>query len=174
MTTTLKEIESLAKRYADRRAALAEDVGALHEQIEKLKRARLPEIKTHVAQVKDAQAALAAAIEASPELFVKPRTVTVHGVKVGFQKGKGRVVFDDAAKVVELIERHLPELAERLVKTTKKPAKEALLALDVATLKRIACRVTGTGDEVLIKDTTSDVDKLVEALLEEEQEEVES
>ena len=35
---------------------------------------------------------LRAALAASPELFVKPRTQIFHGIKVGFVKGKGKPV----------------------------------------------------------------------------------
>ena len=169
--STLKEIEALTTKYAAARGRLADDVRALNAAIEVAKREFLPSIRRRVAAAKDAEAALRDAIEGAPELFVRPRTLTIAGVKVGFQKGKGKISFDDADKVVALIEKHLPELAETLVQVTKKPVKDALLQLSVEDLKRIGCRVTGTGDQVLVKDTTSDVDKLVEPLLKEDEEE---
>ena len=167
---TLKEIEALTLKYSNARGKLACDVRALQGMIDEAKRSFMPAIKRHVAAAKDAEALLHTAIEGSPALFVKPRTVTIMGIKVGFQKGKGKISFDDADKVVALIEKHLPELAEALIVETKKPIKDALLNLSVDELKKIGCRVTGTGDQVLIKDTTSDVDKLVAALLEEDEE----
>jgi hypothetical protein len=170
VATTLKEIEVLAQRYATARGRLADDVRALNGAIEEAKREYLPSIKRHVASVKDAEAVLHTAIEGNPHLFTRPRTVTVHGVKIGFRKGEGKISFDDADKVVALIEKHLPELAETLVAVTKKPMKDALLNLSVEDLKRIGCKVTGTSDQVVIKDTTSDVDKLVAALLAEDEE----
>lgn len=168
---TMQEIEAKAKEYADERADLANYVQALEDEKRALVRRYLPGIKRRVAAAKVAREALHVVIKESADLFVKPRSVTVHGIKVGFQKGKGKVVFDDADKVVELIEKHFPELADTLVKTEKKPLKDAILALDVAQLKKIACRVTGTGDEVLIKDASGEVDKLVEALLADDTEE---
>lgn len=168
---TLKEIEALTKAYADRREALAGTVSGLNDELEAVKRKYLARIKQQVASAKDAAANLSAAIEASPALFVKPRTITVHGIKVGFQKGKGKVTFADGDKVVELIKKHLEDRADVLILTEEKPNKEAIAQLEVAELKKIGCSVTGTGDQVLIKDAAGDVDKLVAALLKEEVEE---
>ena len=166
---TLKEIESLTKAYADRREALAGTVSGLNDELEAVKRKYLQRIKQQVGAAKDAEANLRAAIEASIALFVKPRTITVHGIKVGFQKGKGKVTFADADKVVELIKKHLGDQADILVITEEKPNKEAIAQLDVAELRKIGCSVTGTGDQVLIKDAAGEVDKLVAALLKEEE-----
>lgn len=171
---TLNEIDGKTRTYADARAALAEAVATLQEGIEGLKRKHLGVIKRRVAGARDAQAALHADIEASPELFIKPRSVTLHGVKVGFQKGKDKLEFDDADQVVRLIRKQFPEQFDVLVKTTEKPVKDALQQLSAAELKRLGITVEDTGDVVLIKDTASDVDKLVTALLKEEIEEAEA
>jgi hypothetical protein len=95
-----------------------------------VKRKYLPRIRTQVAHAKMLHAQLKASIEAHPELFEKPRTVTFHGVKVGFAKGKGKVTFQhDADKVIALIEKHLPDQAELLVITERKPNKDAIAQL---------------------------------------------
>jgi len=167
---TMKEIEALTKAYADRRGALAGTVSGLNDELEQVKRKYLARIRQQVGAAKDAQANLHAAIEGTPELFVKPRTVTVHGVKVGFQKGKGKVTFENPDKVVELIKKHLPDQVDLLVITEEKPNKEGIGQLPAADVKRIGCAVSGTGDVVLIKDATGDVDKLVAALLKEDEE----
>jgi hypothetical protein len=166
----LAQIDTLAGRYADARAALAGTVSGLNDEIEEVKRKYIGRIKVQVARAKDCASSLQAAIEEAPEHFTKPRTITMHGIKVGFRKGEGKLSFDDVDKVVALIEKHLPELAETLIVSTKKPVKDALLNLSVEQLKKIGCKVTGTGDQVVIKDTTSDVDKLVAALLAEDEE----
>lgn len=171
---TLTRIEALARLYADARAALAATVSGLNDEIEQVKRKYLPRIKDQVARAKEHGSGLHNAIEGAPELFVKPRTVVVHGLKVGFEKGKGKVTFDSAEKVIELIEKHLADKADVLIITKKRPNKDAIAALEVSELKRIGCAVTGTGDAVVIKDTASDVDKLVAALLAEDAEEVEA
>ena len=162
---TLTEIEQYTRAYADRRGVLAERVQALEAEIEAVKRRRLVGIKKAVAASAEAHDTLAAALLAAPELFVRPRTKVLAGVRVGFAKQKGKLVINDADKTLQLIRRHLAEQAERLIKTTEKPLKTALETLSVAELKRIGVTVLEDGDKLVIKPTDSEVDKLVEALL---------
>ncbi len=167
-------IETLAAAYARARAELASTVAAWNEEREAVTKRYLKGMRAEVAVAKDRAAELRAAIEAAPELFEKPRTRTLHGVKLGYQKGKGRVTFEDAAKVVALIRKHLPELADALVIIEEKPNKDAIAQLPAADVKRIACALEGTGDVVVIKDSAGEVDRLVNQLLKEEAEEAAS
>jgi len=169
---TMKEIEVLTKRYADATGVLSDQLTELGERRRALAREHLPIIKRQVTAARNAKAALSAAIDESPELFVKPRTVTFHGVRVGFQKAKGRIEFDDADQVVKLIRKHFPEQFDVLVKTTERPVKDALAQLSAADLKKLGINVVADSDEVLIKDASGEIEKLVEALLREEPEEV--
>jgi len=167
---TLNEIEVKAKAYSLAREALAGAIDCLQEEIGAAKRRCLPIIKRCVEKAKERRAELAAAIDESAELFVKPRSVIMHGVRVGFQKAKGKIEFDDPDQVVKLVRKHFPEQFDVLVKTVERPVKDALAQLPAADLKRLGITVEETGDVVLIKDTASDVDKLVEALLKDEEE----
>ncbi len=169
---TLKEIEALTKRYSELAAALHDAVDALEAEKAAVTRQHLPGIKRLLDRAKPAKAELSAAIDASPELFVKPRTVTFHGVRVGFVKQPGRVEFDDADQVVKLIRKHFPDRFEFLVKTTYAPIKKALGQLRADEVKKLGVSVTDDTDEVLIKDTSSEIEKAVESLLKDEPEEV--
>lgn len=162
---TLTEIESKAKKYAAARDSLAGIVSTLNQAIEALKRDALPSIKLAVARASEHHDALKGLINEAPELFVRPRTLTLHGVRVGYAKGKGGITWDDPDAVVAAIQKNLPEKEDALIRWTGKPLKEALNQLDVAELKRIGCRVVGTGDQIVIKPVDSEVDKLVDAFL---------
>lgn len=166
---TLAEIERLTKDYSLARASLRERVEALNDEIERLKRLRLPQIRKAVEQASERQQALHVAVEGSPELFEKPRTIIFHGIKIGFQKGKGELAWEDEETVVKLIYKHFPEQADTLIKTTQKPLKTALAQLSVQELKRLGITVIETGDEVIIKATDTEIDKLVNALLKDEE-----
>ena len=161
----LTDIDRRARAYADARESLTALVTELTGAIESMKRQALPDIKRAVARAAGHHDALKGLIEAAPELFVKPRTVTLHGIRVGYVKGKGGIAWDDADAVVAAIQRHLPEQAEALIRWTAKPLKEAINQLDVSELKKIGCRVVDTGDQIVIKPVDSEVDKLVDALL---------
>lgn len=162
---TLKDIEAKTKLYAEQREKLAQMVDALNEGIQALKKDQLPAIKRALARAAQHQAELQALISASADLFVKPRTVIFHGVKVGFTKGKGGIEITDADRTILLIRKHLPEQAEALITVRESPFKPGLQQLTVADLKRVGCVVVETGDQVVIKAVDSEVDKMVDVLL---------
>ncbi len=170
---TMERIEKLTRNYADARERLAETVQALEDKIEAIKRQYLPGIKIQVGIATQEKADLKAAVEDSKELFAKPRTVIISGIKVGFEKGKGRIEWEDNDTVVRLIEKHFPDQAEVLVQTKKKPVKKALANLSASELKKLGIQVEDTGDQVVIKPTDSQIEKLVDKLLKEKDEETE-
>ena len=154
---SMTEIEQLTREYAMARAVLRERVEALEAEIEALKRRRLPAIKKAVETASQRQAMLRDMIEESAELFVKPKTVIFHGIKVGFQKGKGEIRWENSEQVVKLIRKHFPEQADALIRVVEKPVKSALSQMSVAELKKIGVSVIETGDQ--------EIDRLVNALL---------
>src|SRR2546426_276512 len=125
--TALNDILSLTRLYADSREDLAIQLMRLNDKIEALKREHLPDIKRLVGRTAERENVLKLAIEGAPALFVQPRTIIAHGIRIGLRKGTGSVEWDDAAKVIELIKRHFPEQKDLLIKTTEKPKKKALL-----------------------------------------------
>jgi hypothetical protein len=170
----MKEIEALTARFSEARNALVASRTELEDEQDALVRKYLPKVKRQIAAAREARERLAEAIAESPELFVKPRTVTFHGIRVGFVKGKGEIEFDDAEQVVRLIRKHYPEQFDVLVKTSYRPVKKALANLTASELRKLGIEVAETGDQVFIRDAASDVDKWIEALLEREPEEVEA
>lgn len=163
--SNLDPFEAKAKTLAAARTRLAESVQALNDAIAALKREHLPTIKGHLKRAFEAEKALRALVEQHPELFVKPRTVVLHGLQVGYAKGKGQIAFDDADQVVKLIKRKLPEKADVLIATREAPVKKALAQLSVAELKSIGCTVTEAGDQVVVRAVDGAIEKLVDAML---------
>lgn len=167
---TLGEIEKLTKEFADARERLCSTMQDLHDKTEALRRQYLPGIRKQVGIAKEKKERLAVALEDSKSIFVKPRTVIISGIKVGFEKAKGFIEWDNNEMVVRLIKKHFPEQADVLIQTKEKPLKKPLSQLSVTDLKKIGVTVIDTGDAVVIKPTDSEVDKLVAALLEEDSE----
>lgn len=161
----MHQIEKLTQTYSDERRALADLVRAFHAEVERAKDRYLPGIQTCVTRTADAEGALRGALELAPELFAKPRTRTFHGVKVGYQKAKDGLEWDDAALVVARIERARPADAELLVKVVKAPIKKALEQLADAELAALGVRRVPGEDEIVVKPQDAEVDKLVAALL---------
>lgn len=164
--TSLSDIEAFAKRLSTARELLTEHVDKLNQQMAQLKRDALPAIKRAVAACAERHADLLTLVEGAPELFLKPRTVIFHGVKLGFEKGKGKIQITDKAKTIALIRKHLDDaIAGFLISTKESVNKKSLRDLTVDDLKRIGCTVEETGDAPIIRFTDSAVDKIVHALL---------
>lgn len=162
---SLDPIDTKARIYAEARQRLADAVAELNLAMAALHREHLPVIKRHLNAAFRHENELRALVEASPHLFRKPRTVVLHGIKVGFEKGKGMVVINDPAQCVALIDKRLPELADTLVITERRPAKAAIAQLSVQQLKAIGCSVAEADDRVVVRAVDTAVDKLVTALL---------
>lgn len=161
----MTNIEAATKDYAEKRTRVSERVQALEEEYAAARRRHLRGIKQAVAATNDARDRLAATLEDNRDAFTKRRTRVLHGVKIGFQKAKGKVSWTSPAQVLQLIRKHLPERAPQLIRTKEEPVKTAIAELPTADLKRIGCTVTDSGDEMVIRPTDSETDKLVDALL---------
>lgn len=167
--TTMFGIDMAAQNYSKAHDKLTAVVRALEAETAKLRLQYLPQIRKAVETAASRKADLRDALNESRELFVKPKTRVMHGVKVGFQKGKGKLDWDDDELVVKLIRKHLPEIAETLIRIEESPIVAALNDLDVKDLRKIGVRAEETGDKVVIKPTDSEIDKLVDALLRDEE-----
>lgn len=168
--TPMETVNKRAEDYADERDRLCLLVETLERQVEDVKRQALPDIRDAVRRTSEAHDRLRAAIETHPELWEgKRRTVVIAGVRVGMTKGKGKLTWEDAEQVVKLIRRHFPEQAEAMIRVREEPIRKALAELTVTELKRLGVTVEETDDQVVIKPTDSEVDKLVSKLLEDAQ-----
>jgi hypothetical protein len=166
---TLTEIELLARNFSDARLNLKEGLDELETEIAVVKKRYLPAIRRAVEKAAQRHEALRAAVEEAPELFQKPKTVIFHGVRLGYQKARGEITWADTAQVIKLIKKNFPDQVETLLKIVETPIKTALAQLSVADLKRIGVTVIETGDEIFIKPTDSEIDKLINALLKDEE-----
>lgn len=162
---TLRDIETATTAFGIARADLGDTVRQLQRELDDVRVRYIKQIRREVSKAADKQSELKALVERAPQLFVKPRTLVIQGVKVGYQKGRGGIEFTDADAVVERIFKQMGDMADDYLHTTYKPNKEALLDLDVATLKKFGCTIRDTGDEVVIKPVDGEVDKIVTALL---------
>lgn len=166
---TMAEIEAATKEFAEARNALAGTVSGLLDEIAQVKGKYRHRLLAQLAAVKLARGDVRVLVERHPELFEKPRSVVFHGVKVGYRKGVGRLVYESAERVISLIRKHFSGKAlEVLINVKESPNKEAIASLDVDQLKKIGCTVEGTSDVVEIRALEGDVEKAIDALLGEE------
>ena len=101
----LAEIEKLTKEYADERTMLSVALGALDEELSDVKKRHMREIKKLAERAALKKSRLHAAIESAPEIFEQPRSYILHGVKIGIQKGRGKIEWAADEQVVTLIKK---------------------------------------------------------------------
>jgi len=137
----------------------------LQRQVREIELSSKPKIRRAQTEVLEKTAALKAQIEIAPHLFERPKTMVLHNVKLGWQKGKGGITYGDPEAVVRLIEKHFPDQFDLLVHVKKCPNKEGLAKLDAVALKRLGCEIVAAGEQIVIRPLEGELDKLVRALV---------
>lgn len=163
---TLTEIETLAQRYAEIYRELEGSVQALEDGVRTLKRKLLPTIRHLAEEGAVRKAELLSAVTAAPDLFEKPRTQIMSGVKVGLQKRRGQVVIDDEAATIRRIRELLPkDQAELVIRVRESVHKPAVYDLTAGDLKRLGIKIDADTDEAIAKIAGEDIERMVDALL---------
>lgn len=171
MATTITEIRAAAQRLADAHRESVSRATALENELNK---AVTPIYSAHrvgldaaAEEEASAKASLQALVDAAPQLFSRPRSILVDGVKAGYRKGEDELDWDDAATVIKRI-RALPELADMaqvLIRTEETLNIAALAELTSTQRQRIGVRRIAGVDQNFISFTDTDVEKLVKAIL---------
>ena len=166
---TLASVEALAARLADSTNALDETLSEFQRELQAVNDKYLRPLKKLAAETAMAEAELHGAIERAPQLFEKPKTLTMHGLKFGFSYSKGKLVWDDEATVIKLLRKRFKgeeELLATVIRTTEEVNKDGVkaLKLDTDELARLGMRIEGEGDDVLIDRAAGDIEKLLARL----------
>lgn len=162
---TMMEIEALVKIYAEARDELRGRLQALRDEVELARRAKIRGILNSLARFTAAHDVLLESVTDSKELFVKPKSQVLHGIKVGWQLRNGKLEFADADRTVELIEELFPDQARTLIRTTKEPIAAAVVELSEDDRKAIGARIADDVDVPFVRPVGDDLDKLMKALL---------
>ncbi len=165
MDRSMTDIENLTKTFAGARDELASRLDALREEQAAAKRRRLQGIKNALQRVQASYDELHAAVEASPQLFDKPKTRVLHGIRVGWIKQRGKLEIADTAATVKALRKLLGDEADAYIKVTESPVRSALANLPAKDLQRCGIAVADDVDAVVIKAASGDLDKLIDALI---------
>lgn len=164
----LSLIESKTREYSENYSALKLTVTELDAELQAVKKKYMNKIKRQADKVSESSLELTSAIDNNRALFEKPKTHIFHGIKVGLQKGKGKMEYD-AAQVVKLIKKHFKDKEDVLIQVTEKPINKAMEQLSITDLKKLGVHIVEAQDEVVIKSTDSDIEKFVQSLIKEDQ-----
>ncbi len=169
---TMQEIQIQTEEYAEARKVLEARVKKLQGLKDRLDKRYMPGITRALLVLVQAKDELKNLISGARALFEKPKTQIFAGVKVGFKKGKGKLTWDDDAKLIAKIRKtYGDDKAESLIRVEEYPSKEALELLPADELKKLGVTVQEAGDLPYIKDTESEIEKIIKALMKSEEEE---
>ncbi len=163
--TTIEDIEAKAKALASARAELSDRLTRIKEEQDAIKNRLLTGVRNSLARARDAYDALHEAVSESPELFEKPKTRTLHGVRLGWMKQRGKLLWEDDKVLIDALRKLLGEEAEGFIRTTEKPISARLQDLSAKQLQRIGVAVTDDTEVVVIKTADDALDKLLDALI---------
>jgi hypothetical protein len=170
-TPAHEKIDVLAKNYAAKRARVAAITVEIEDGIRAVHRKHRRALIEALAVAEGAQAALRSELTANPKLFEKPKTWTLHGIKVGYRKGSGKVEWEiEDDQLIAKIKKRFGELSpevEQCIEIIEKIDKDALRNLDAKDLAHLGVTIEDVTDVPFIKAEASEADKLVKRLLKE-------
>jgi len=163
------DIEETAEQYRGVRDDLSARVTEMEREVEDVKRRHMPAIRELAGRATDLQAKLREQVREAQGVFTQQqRTITVSGIRVGWRKTTGKVKIRDGKRTAELIRKHFPDRYDDLVQVEYKPVKSALAKLSAGELQKLNVSLEGGHDEVVIKPQDSEIDKIVDKLLEDD------
>lgn len=164
-SVTLAQVETACERFEKESSSLDTLITDLETDLEAIKQKHIKSIKRQAGAVASRQADLQSLLERGAGLFTKPRTITVHGVKVGYTTSPGSLQFDDEETVINLIKRYHKQETETYIRTEESVNKDALKLLPAVDLAKLGCRIEGAGDTVVLKRVSGDVEKLINKMI---------
>lgn len=168
---TLIEIRNAAQRLADaHRQSLSRATAlesAINQAITPIYAAHRVGIDASAEEEAAAKADLQRLVDAAPQLFTKPRSITQDGVKCGYRKGEDMLDWDDEANVIARIRAlaQFADMAPVLIRTEETLNVGALDELDHNARRQLGIRRISGTDQSFIGFTDSDVEKMVKAII---------
>ncbi len=166
---TLDEIRRAAQHLANRHNDTAACAALLNAEIKAAIGPVLERFQTtldmYAAAEATAEADLRRLLERAPQLFMKPRTVEVDGVRCGFKREPDGLTWADDEAVIARIEALRPDLAPVLIRNQKSLIVDALAGLEKVDLVALGIRIVAGADQVVLTVRDNDVEKLAKAIL---------
>lgn len=170
---TLDDIQKRAAALSATRDKLRDLLSTLQAELDTVKRGSEADIRRAARTVARQHNELAELICQNPELFDKPRSYVVDGLKFGLQKQKGSLQWDDDDALCKRL-RQLgksgaltDEQLQLCIRTKEAPVAAALEKLDASLIKRLGITVQADTDAPLIKSVDSAVEKAINAVIRE-------
>ena len=169
MTSTLADIRTAAENLANRHNDTSGCAALLQAEIKSAIAPLLANYKTTLDGYAAAEArayhALDQLLVAAPQLFAKPRSLSVDGVRCGYMKAPDTLDWDDDAAVIARIKALKADLAPVLVRTQESLVVDALAGVDAKDLIALGVRTITGADNSFITVSDNDAEKLTKLVI---------
>jgi hypothetical protein len=169
MPATLEQIRDAAQALANRHNDTLGCSALLNAEIKSAIAPVLDRYKLTLDQRAAAEAEalhiLDALLAANPQLFQKPRSLTIDGVRCGYKKEPDGLDWSDDADVVARIKALRPELAPLLIRTSESLVVDALGQCAPDDLRMLGIRAIAGADRRFITLGDNDIERLAKTIL---------
>ena len=123
---TKDDIKQKMKVMAGARDDLEASLSEYDKELVALQKKYSGEVRLFKSEYLKAKRKVERAVKANAPLFVKPRSITLDGIKVGWKKLTGKTVIKNSDKTLARIESILPDQLDTLAPMTRTISKDAL------------------------------------------------
>lgn len=167
MYVKLSDIERAARDFSAKSKTLRNYHEQLNSEIDAIKSKYLEDIKTASVEAGESYQMLLTLINDASDLFKDKKSMTVSGVKFGYQKKKGKLeIVNEDATIAKLKELY-GDNASLYINTKISVVKKALDNLPASDLKKLGVNIVQDTDVAFVKLTDDEVQKLIEAMIKE-------
>ncbi len=167
ITATFNDLEQAAKEFATSSRILRNLKENLDTEIDAIKNKYIDNIKNASVKAGEDYQLLLNLVSESETLFKDKKSITLNGVKFGFQKKKGKIeIINEEATINKLKELYNDE-AKLYLNTKISVSKKALDNIPAGDLKKLGINIIEDTSEAFVKLTDDEVQKLIEAMIKE-------
>jgi phage host-nuclease inhibitor protein Gam len=167
---TMTEIIQSAEAYGEKIRTVRDIKELMDAEIELIKNKYSPKLIAACKEAGVAQQMVVTMLESKggAEFFVKPRTLDIAGVTIGFRKQTGIISIPNEQGTIDMIESKLPDKAMMLLKNKITISKKALSTLTGDELKKIGVCIEADTDAPVVKIANDNkIQELIDATISE-------
>lgn len=168
MPTTMTEIEQAARDYAANARALRDEQEAFDKRVDEIKEEYIGKIMNLAKKAAESKQLLLTIISDAQELFQKPKTQTISGVKVGFIKQKGKLEVPNMEATIRILRSDYKDIAAAAIRVKEDIVKEVLGSLPGDDLKKLGVTITADMDKAVAALTDGALEKMINKVIDEQ------
>lgn len=167
MGIRLSDIEQAARDFSAKSKILRNFHEQLNSEIDAVKSKYIEDIKQASCEAGESYQMLLTLINDAGDLFKDKKSMTVSGVKFGYQKKKGKLEIINEDATISKLKELYGENAALYINTKTSIVKKALDSLPASDLKKLGINIVQDTDVAFVKLTDDEVQKLIEAMIKE-------